>query len=35
MDPETSDNGPTDSTPYDYYITAPPRVFMFGVRVTF
>jgi len=35
MDPETSDNGPTDATPYDYYVTAPPRIFMFGVRVTF
>ena len=35
MDPETSDNGPTDSTPYDYYVTAPPRTFIFGVRVTF
>ena len=35
MDPETSDNGPTDSTPNDYYVTAPPRTFIFGVRVTF
>lgn len=35
MDPETSDNGPTDQTPYDYYITAPPRTFIFGVRVNF
>ena len=35
MDPETSDNGPTDQTPYDYYITAPPRIFIFGVTVNF
>jgi len=35
MDPETNDNGPGDQTPYDYYITAPPRVFIFSVRVGF
>ena len=35
MDPESADNGPSDQTPYDYYITAPPRIFMLGVTVNF
>lgn len=35
MDPESADNGPTDQTPYDYYITAPPRTFILGVTVNF